>query len=85
MPGATIVAGADTNAERLAEFAARGAVPATYADYREMLVKEHLDIVSVCTPTRAPARSDRGDRGHRRASGVFLEKPVEQPCARSTR
>jgi predicted dehydrogenase len=77
VPGATIVAGADTNAERLAEFASRWNVPETYADYREMLVKEHLDIVSVCTPTRARLEVIEAIAGSG-VRGIFLEKPVGQ-------
>lgn len=77
VPQTRIVAGADVNPERLAAFAERWHVPATYADYREMLANERLDIVSVCTPTRArvefvQAIAESGVRG------IFLEKPVGQ-------
>ena len=44
-----IVAIADSNAEARATFSQDFGVKATYADYREMLAKEKLDIVSVCS------------------------------------
>jgi len=44
-----IVALGDRNAEALAEYASDFGVKATYLDYREMLDKEELDIVSVCS------------------------------------
>jgi predicted dehydrogenase len=80
LPETEIVAAADTNDERLAEFAARWNVDHTYVDYRDMLNDQQLDIVSICTPTRshreiseAVAVSD--------VKGVFLEKPVAQNLA----
>lgn len=77
VPDTRIVAAADVNAERLAAFAARWQVPATYADYREMLENERLDIVSVCTPTRSRLDVVRAvcESG---ARAIFLEKPVGQ-------
>ena len=45
-----IVAVADVNESAMGEFAKRWEVPATYTDYREMLDREKLDIVSVLTP-----------------------------------
>ncbi|MBV9358813.1 MAG: Gfo/Idh/MocA family oxidoreductase, partial [Chloroflexi bacterium] len=51
VPATRLIAAADLNAERLAAFARRWDLEATYADYRTMLERERLDIVSVCTPT----------------------------------
>jgi predicted dehydrogenase len=84
VPATRIVAAADTNAERLAEFGRRWVVAATYADYQEMLRREALDVVSVCTPTRshlevAMAVAEAGVRG------VFMEKPVTQSLADADR
>ena len=45
-----IVAVADVNEGAMGEFAKRWEIPATYTDYREMLEREKLDIVSVLTP-----------------------------------
>lgn len=44
-----IVAGADAHDERRIAFGARWDVPLMYSDWQEMLAKEDLDIVSVCT------------------------------------
>jgi predicted dehydrogenase len=59
----------------LAEFAARWQVPVTYPDYREMLEREQLDLVSICTPTRNHAEvvAAVAESG---AKGVFMEKPI---------
>jgi predicted dehydrogenase len=84
VPTTRIVAAADTNAERLVEFARRWGVPATYSDYRKMLQQESLDIVSICTPTRshlevALAVAESSVRG------VFMEKPLAQSLADADR
>jgi predicted dehydrogenase len=84
VPATRIVAAADTNPERLAEFGRRWGVAATYGDYREMLRRESMDIVSICTPTRshlevALAVAEAGVRG------VFMEKPLAQSLADADR
>jgi predicted dehydrogenase len=80
VPTTELVAAADSHAERLAAFAGRWHVPATYADYHDMLARENLDIVSVCTPTRTHAEVTAAvaDSG---VKGAFLEKPIAQ-CLR---
>lgn len=80
VPRTRIVAAADTNAERLAEFAQRWDVPATYTNYREMLRHEQFDIVSICTPTRSHTEVaiDVAAAG---VKGVFMEKPIAQSLA----
>jgi predicted dehydrogenase len=80
LPSTEIVAAADTNSERLGEFASRWKVADTYANYRDMLREQQLDIVSICTPTRshreiAEAVATAG------VKGVFLEKPVAPSLA----
>lgn len=76
-PATTIVAAADSNAERLAAFGARWGVDRLYADYREMLAVEPLDLVSVCVPTRAHAVVMNAVTASK-VRGVFMEKPVGQ-------
>jgi predicted dehydrogenase len=83
-PNLKIVAAADTNAGRLGEFAERWSVGATYADYREMLQKESLDIVSVCTPTRSHVQVALDIAGTN-VKGVFMEKPLTQNLADADR
>lgn len=51
----TVVAVANRGAERLERFARRFGLTNTYLDYREMIVKERPDIVSVTTPSWARA------------------------------
>jgi predicted dehydrogenase len=80
LPETQIVAAADTNSERLAEFASRWSVANTYTDYRDLLRVEKLDIVSICTPTRSH-REVAEDVAVAGVKGVFLEKPVAQSLA----
>jgi predicted dehydrogenase len=47
-----IVATCDVREETAKEAATKFNVPATYTDYEEMLAKENLDAVSVCTPNK---------------------------------
>jgi UDP-N-acetyl-2-amino-2-deoxyglucuronate dehydrogenase len=49
LDSAEVVAGADVSQTALDKFSAELGVPGKYTDYREMLKKEDLDIVSVCT------------------------------------
>ena len=74
-PATDVVAAADANAERLADFGRRWGVERLYGDYRQMLADEALDIVSICVPTRVHAEvlevvASSGVRG------VFMEKPI---------
>ena len=70
-----LVAGAEIVPERLQSFCDEWEVSERYADYHEMLVKEKLDIVSICTrnnqhvePTLAAAEAG--------VKAVFVEKPM---------
>lgn len=54
-PSAQIVALCDVNASNLASASARFGVAATYADYRELLGRESLDLVDVSTPNHVHA------------------------------
>ncbi|MFH0964834.1 MAG: Gfo/Idh/MocA family oxidoreductase [Planctomycetota bacterium] len=49
-PDAAVVAVASRDAERAARFARENAIPEVYGDYREMLAKGGVDLVSVCVP-----------------------------------
>jgi len=70
-----IVAAADINKERLSAFSKRWGVKSIYKDYKEMLEKEELDIVSVtantamhCEITTKAAKSG--------VKAIFCEKPI---------
>lgn len=68
-----LVACADVNLERAEEVAAEHGIGKAYSDYKEMLEKEKLDIVSVCTPNKfhAPASIAALEAG----CHVLCEKP----------
>ncbi len=74
-PLTAIVAAADIQQTNLDDFCQRHHVPGRYTDYREMLDKERLDIVSVCTwvgmhPEAMIAAADA------RPQGILCEKPM---------
>jgi UDP-N-acetyl-2-amino-2-deoxyglucuronate dehydrogenase len=75
-PRTELVAGCDLDAEKRETFARRWGVGAVYADYREMLARESLDVVSIVTSWA----SVQGDiAAHVAASGVkgmYCEKPM---------
>jgi len=75
LPECRLVAGCSRGTERLERFGTRWNVAALYHDYREMLDREHPDIVAVATPPGlhceqviAAARAG--------ARGIFCEKPM---------
>jgi predicted dehydrogenase len=69
-----LVAVADPFVERAQAEAARYGNLAVYAEYREMLARERLDLVSVCTPNHlhAPATIAALEAG----AHVLVEKPM---------
>lgn len=74
-PATSLVAGADPDVARLERFGKGWVVPGLYTDYRKMLEKERIEILSVCTPTKLHpeivcAASVSG------VSAVFCEKPL---------
>lgn len=72
-----LVAGADNNAGRRRDFSKRWCIPEqnVYADYREMLERENLDIVSIATPT--PLHVEMTLAAVEAGVGaIFLDKPV---------
>jgi predicted dehydrogenase len=86
LPRTDLVAGADPGPERRRLFAERwGLAPEhVYADYREMLERERIDIVSVATPTPyhveiALAAVDAG------VKAVYAEKPIASSLADAER
>ena len=75
-PGCKLAACVDSNAEVLADFAARWDVPRTYLSLDQALDSERFDIVSVCSPTGthlATLRRLLQARPH----AVFAEKPLD--------
>lgn len=74
-PHTTLVAAADVDRVRLEQVGKDWGVTALYADYREMLRNEALDIVSVCAPSSLHAEIVR-EAGRLRVPAVFCEKPL---------
>ncbi len=77
MTRVALVAAAEVNPGRREAFAQRWSFPPQqiYAEYREMLAREQLDVVSIASPTplhaeMALAALDSGARA------IFLEKPI---------
>ena len=70
-----IVAAADISQENLDSFQERHQVPAGYLDYREMLAKEHLDIVSICTWVGLHSQICI-DAANSKPKGILCEKPM---------
>lgn len=73
IPETRVVAVANRGKERLDRFANRFGVTNTYLDYREMILKEQPDIVSITTPSLARAApiifcAEHGVRG------IYAEK-----------
>ena len=76
-PATEIVAAADPNDERRADFGERWSGDRLYADFRQMLSDEKLDIVSVCVPTRAHADVMEAIAASG-VRGVYMEKPISR-------
>lgn len=73
--GVLLVAAADRDDGRLEEFGRFWNVRALYRDAGELLEREAVDIVSICTPTQthAPLIEEAARRGVR---AIFCEKPL---------
>lgn len=74
IPGIGIAALADPNLDLARQTCAQACVPKFYADYKEMLQKEALDVVHVCTPNFTHYRISRD--ALEAGVSVFCEKPL---------
>jgi predicted dehydrogenase len=76
-PGVELVALADPYAPALEERGGQFGIPpaSRYADYSEMLARERLDVVTICTqaPVHCAATLAAAEAGVR---GIFCEKPI---------
>lgn len=73
--GAEVVAAADISEDARKEFAEERGLKNVYADYREMLDKENLDIVSVCTWPQVHAEVTI-EAAARKPKAIMCEKPM---------
>jgi len=81
-PLVELVAGADPNAQQRTWFAERWGLGEAhvYADYREMLARENLDLVSMCTSAR-PRAAIIEDTARAGVRGIWAEKPISVSLA----
>ena len=70
-----LVAAADTKPQKLASFCKRYGVDRCYTDYREMIDREKLDILSVTTPAASHAEATVFAAEHG-VKGVYCEKAM---------
>jgi len=88
MDSAELVAGCDLNEETIAAFSERWADTwpnvACYTNYREMLEREHLDILTVATPDNRHVDPvvDAASAG---VKAIFCEKPLATSLADADR
>jgi predicted dehydrogenase len=84
VPAIELIAGADPDESRLQGFLERRNVRAGYRDYQEMLHKEAIDLLSVCSPTELHYPMVLAGV-HAGVKAIFCEKPlastVEQGAA----
>lgn len=74
-PRTDLAAAADISPEKLEKFGKRWGVQKLYADYKELLAKEKVDILSICTwNTTHLAILEEAAR--RNVKAVFCEKPI---------
>jgi len=74
-PRTELVAAADPDGDRLKEFGQAWEIRSLYVDYRELLSKEALDIVSICAPAvLQPVIVEEAAR--RGVKALFCEKPL---------
>lgn len=78
-PGVVVTAIADPRASRLAELAAKYQLDHTYTDYKDLIARDDLDIISVATPNylHAPVAVAALDSGRH----VLCEKPLAHTLA----
>jgi predicted dehydrogenase len=79
VPEARVLAIADLNAARLEKVAAEQGVPHAFADYRDLLAVDQVDLVSVCLPNHlhAPVAIE----ALRAGKHVLVEKPMATSAA----
>ena len=76
-PKVELIAGADLHDGQRKLFGERWQIPSDnmYSDYREMLTKEDLDIVSVCTSARVRSTIVQ-DLARAGVKAIWAEKPI---------
>jgi predicted dehydrogenase len=81
MPEVEVAAVADPDPEGLAAAGERTGAARGYADYREMLEKEDVELVNVCPRVVTPHAEMAIAAAEAGARGIFCEKPVSASLA----
>jgi predicted dehydrogenase len=88
MDSAELVAGCDLNEDTLAAFGERWADTwpnvTRYTDYREMLEREHLDVITIATPDNRHV-DPVVDAANAGVNAIFCEKPLATSLADADR
>ncbi|HEY8746088.1 MAG TPA: Gfo/Idh/MocA family oxidoreductase [Chloroflexota bacterium] len=84
-PRTELVAGCDLDAEKRETFRRRWGVAAVYADYREMLARESLDVVSVVTSWASVQGAIAADVAASGVKGMYCEKPMASSVEQMSR
>jgi predicted dehydrogenase len=74
-PDVRLVAASDLDQGRLKQFSTKWSVDHVYQDYNQMLAKERLDIVSICSPQQLHYAMCKDAIKHQ-VRAIFCEKPV---------
>lgn len=74
-PDTELVAVADPSPHTLAAFQEKWGVKSSYLDYREMLAKESIDILSLCLPTEYHFKAFQ-ETDKYAIPAIFCEKPL---------
>lgn len=83
-PRTELVAAADPDPVRLEEFGRTWGIRALYADYRSLLQREAVEIISICAPTSLHARMVE-DAVARGAKALLCEKPLAANLSEAVR
>lgn len=83
LPGVEITALAGLEADRLAELGREFDIPHLYSDYEELVARDDLDVVSVCTPNHLHEPITVAALG--RGKHVLCEKPLARDTAEAER
>jgi predicted dehydrogenase len=74
-PDTELIAAADRDEKALLDFGSKWSVNKLYADYRELLEEEKVDILSICLPTEYHYRVFK-DALNYDIDAFFIEKPL---------
>ncbi len=79
-PHIDLVAAADVSDDKLAKFGTRWGVGKLYKDYKELLAKENIDILSICTWNTTHLEILE-EAAKRKVKAIFCEKPLSNSLA----